>query len=252
MARRGIGGVLGQVNTSSKQSASGIWTLNDQMDAARREAWSNMLPTWDVSPIGSFDTYTNSGSIAQSSNTIYLTSAGYNGGIRGWAVADGSPKKALQNNWYLDFIHNRNGVNSSPYPNYSINITRSNSASDFYNTNENSKRLTKSEVGNAYGFDFSYYDGLNSGSILYSINQNGGTYAYAGVAVRLAFDATTFKITRYGNTSGSFSGMTELDSYTPTSGEKSALEAFIDSDWYVGLRLRSNSDGFRNIRWYTV
>ena len=156
MARRGFGGISGATNPTSKTSAGGIWTLDQHLDAVRREEWTNMLPTWDVSPIGSFTTSTASGSIVQSGGSIYLSGAGYNGGMMGWALATSHGNKLFQNNWHLDFIHNRNGVNSSPYPNYHIGFSRASSVSDF-RAYQPGYTLVKSEVGNAYGFDFLLY-----------------------------------------------------------------------------------------------
>ena len=52
----GSGGLFGKSRTTSaSQSVPGIWTMEDQIQAARENLWPGPVPTWSISSTGSVD-----------------------------------------------------------------------------------------------------------------------------------------------------------------------------------------------------
>lgn len=246
----GSGGVIGTANNPTSSAASGIWTVEEHYAAIKAGNWPLPRPTWDYDPMNTFSTYTTSGSIVQSATQIYLSGAGYDGGYKGAAVAP-TAFKALQNSWNLDFQLNRTLVNSSPFPNYVIAITRNSSASSFFSTYP-AQSIMYWTAGNNYTRSFVVRTG--SGTNLYSSNIEGGAESLAaGMAARVSFDFSTFTFTYYTQDDGGFDSMTQRATYTLSSGEKSTMESsYGETDFYVNTIYRANDDGFRNINWYTV
>lgn len=234
--------------------ANGIWQPKPYKGAYGTNGFylpmsvTESAPTWYYNPMATFSTYNRQGSFSNTSASIYLTGAGYDGGYMGGTVSPGS-FAALQNNWNLDFILNRDCVNSSPFPNYTIEIGRASSANSYYSGSGNS--IATVIASNNYNFNWYVYNG--NGTQLYTGGGSGSSYAYAGVAVRISFNATTYTFTFYGNTSGSFTGMTQLGTYTLSAGEKSAMQSsYENSNFYIGSAYRGNNDGWRDVRWYTT
>ena len=204
--------------------------------------------SWNYNPMGTFTTYNRQGSFVQTATQVYLTGAGYDGGMMG-GTASPAGFLALQSNWNLDALVNRDGVNSSPFPTYFIYIGRSPTASAYYS--DSGDDICSIQIGNAYGF---YMRVRNAnGSQLYYTGTSGSPYAYAGNAVRISFNASTYTFTFYANTSSSFTGMTQVATYTLTGAQKTAMQTTFGNDkFYIGGGYRANNDGWRDVRWYTT
>jgi len=256
--RRINGGIIGVVNSATGSVAKGIWSTTEQVLSRKGGNWPDPPPpppTWDYDPMNTFSVYNTSGSFVQSSTEIYLTGASYDGGYKGAAVAP-TAFKALQNSWNLDFQLNRVlDNNGPPFTNYAIAITRQSSASSFFSS-PGAQDIVNWNGGN--GENYFYYVRNGNNSQLYSVGSNMDNPTYsaltvAGASARISFDHTTFTFTFYGRADGSFSGMTQVGTYTLSAGEKSSMESsYLNTDFYINSVYRGNNDGFRNISWYTV
>lgn len=245
----GSGGIIGVANNPTNSVASGVWTLEEHYAAIKAGNWPLPAPTWDYDPMNTFNT-TNDGVFVQSSTEIYLSGVGYDGGYKGAAVAP-TAFKALQNSWNLDFQLNRTLVNASPFPFYSIGISRNSSASTYFSSYP-LQEIVQWNGGNNYTQQMVVKNG--SGTTLFTTNNDGDTGSgSAGASVRISFDVSTFTFTYFIQDNGGFDSMTEIGTYTLSAGEKSGMESsYLDSDFYINTIYRANDDGFRNINWYTV
>lgn len=248
------GGISGVNNTPTASVGSGVWSLSEQLKYQQLSSWPTLAPTWNYNPMNTFNTYASSGSFVQSSTLIYLSGAAYDGGYKGAAVSP-TAFKALKNNWNLDFLLNRDGVNSSPFPNFTIAIGRQSSASTYFSTS-GTQDICQLIIGNNYNYNMYVYNGNNSS--LYSNGGSGsgtayGQYAVAGASSRISFNAATFSFTFYARTDGSFTSMNQVGTYTLTAGQKSSMESsYLNTDFYITMVFRANNDGWRNVNWYTV
>jgi hypothetical protein len=241
-------------------SDTGVWSPKQYIGSYGTNGFylpmsiSETNPTWNYDPMNTFGTYNASGSMVQSSTQIYLSGATYDGGYKAAAVSPGS-FTALQNNWSLDFQLNRDGVNSSPFPNYTIAIGRQSSATTYFSTS-GAQDIVHLVVGNNYNYNWYVYNG--NGTQLYTFGGSGsgttyGQYAVAGSSGRVTFNFSTFTFTFFARVDGSFSGMTQIGTYTLSAGEKAAmLSAYQNTNFYITSVYRSNNDGWRNIDWYTT
>ncbi len=208
-----------------------------------------------VRPHGHFDTYSAGGTLPDETeeveglDKIYQSGGGYTGGYLSCGIANASAhgQQALIKSWNLDFINNRDGVNSSPYPLYHIWLTTGTVPStEISNPTDNTKVIAYWNVAN--GYTAAFYVFGTAGSTLYSDNAL-GAYAYAGYAMRMQFDHGTDTIKMFGNTSGVFTSMTELGSYTFTSTDRSNM-ADEEAVFYIAMNTRGAPDGYRVIKWY--
>ena len=205
-------------------------------------------PSWDYNPhTQTWSTYNTSGSIVQNSTQVYLSGASYNGGMRGSAVS-ASGFLALQSPWTLEATCNRDGVNSSPFPNYSVGITRETSANATQMNNAGAYGMFSTTVGNAYGC---YYSIRNSDNSTATSGSLSSTYAFAGATHKIVFDPSTFNLQIHGRANGG-STFTLLVNYTYPTAQKTAwLNSYVNTNQHITTGMRSNGDGWRNVRWYT-
>ena len=151
--------------------------------------------------------------------------------------------------WHMDFVANRDGVNSSPFPSYGIMPNIRATALDFRDNGVADQDAPCSLfIGNSFSVNWHVYG--TAGSTLKSTTLS-SSYAVAGAGFRFAFDFATDTISCYGHTSGDFSNLSLLDSYTFTPTDRSNMVNEV-SRFGIAASMRADPDGWRHIRFYEV
>lgn len=207
---------------------------------------------FDINPHGGFLSSSVGGSLADETlavdgaDKVYQVGGGYTGGFLSGGVNPSLGARALQKSWNCDFKPNRNGVNSSPYPSYSLFITTETDPAAVRSTPAASKLVCYAQIGNAYSTGFYVYG--TTPSQVYSVSPSG---AYAGYLWRISFDRDTDALKIFTSSTGLPADLVERGSYTFTPTDRSNM-ASPDADFYIGMNTRGAPDGWQDIQWYEV